>query len=875
MTTRAAAILKADQLAVTAKAKAALATLAKAAAAKADKTAIAAVKAAGVAAVKAKAAKAAIPKEPAVLLPKNKLRRMTGAHLVDPLTLTGTPIVAAEFGADYSFTVTAHGGRAPYVFELVGGYPAGIDATPSGLADAIIAGTLPLGTTDRVLTLINPGFETGDLTGWVGSNSGIWPTVGSNAHHVVTSFDGNSPHDGTYFVTAGAEQQGYLFQIFDVTADATLVDAGGVTLDGLAGWHNNIHDGQLDTGWLNLWCLNGAGAVILDHHLAATEAVAAWEHLTLASHAIPAGTREIRTGFVDIRSVGPTDSSDWDSFTPATLHGVGAQSEFTPLSVRVTDVNGATAQLPNFTLNLYSADELPGGADDPPWQSVIDAGLEGVWALKTTAGPRYAFLHTPAADGALLITLGGTITVDDGGNASISFAGTHVFDRWDFSGYKVLFAAGVPQPTFNDSQFRKTDLTSVVGYLLQGGRAGVGDAPLPQFNYCDFLGDTVEANEGDLTIANTGTYQASFCRFLNFSHNAWNTGGSAILKLTDCYIGPVKNNTAGDIHSEPIHGFGLERIEMLRVFLDGRGATPTPPAFVTAMGVFQQTVAAHNKVESCIIIGVADQGASAGPLWCSGPAIVEVNDSVLEAYDAGGGVKKYTGGDSGFFGSNNRDAATSAMLDSQLNLPEFGGAGDRATFDAVNQTPEISLSAANAKATRSAITLGDLVQMGAGPINAAGGKVYACFNVTFGNGDNYQRIGLGIGRTRRDKPLGNFDAYTFAFSSYGLCYRNTLNHSGLPSWNFWAPGSVAVAVLFDFTTKQAWTYIGGVYGGAASGAPNAVTGADGADFSYLPAVDLFLAYQAHALNDACQIEDVAVHFAAQQAAWEGAGFVQA
>ena len=101
------------------------------------------------------------------------------------------------------------------------------------------------------LALANPGFETGDLTGWTRSTGG-----GPNRWDAVTSsFFMSGPSSGTYFASAEANGstsavENGIYQRIDISACATQIDAGvlGVNLTGVG--HGQTEDPYFDTASL-------------------------------------------------------------------------------------------------------------------------------------------------------------------------------------------------------------------------------------------------------------------------------------------------------------------------------------------------------------------------------------------------------------------------------------------------------------------------------------------------------------------------------------------------------------------------------------------------------------------------------------------------
>lgn len=73
------------------------------------------------------------------------------------------------------------------------------------------------------LTLVNPGAESGNTTGWTMGGGGFTATTANPAGHTMT------PLVGTYAFTASANADPVMYQVIDLSAFATAIDAGTVS----------------------------------------------------------------------------------------------------------------------------------------------------------------------------------------------------------------------------------------------------------------------------------------------------------------------------------------------------------------------------------------------------------------------------------------------------------------------------------------------------------------------------------------------------------------------------------------------------------------------------------------------------------------------
>lgn len=194
-------------------------------------------------------------------------------------------------------TGASSAGDATMLFD---GSDAGL--TPSSSSDSVVGITLSGTCSNWLLPIINPGFETGDLTGWTATGD-LFGNGGVNRWNAVTSTVlVPSPASGTYFASAeangetgGAAHQTGIFQRVDISACATDIDNGDlvVTLTGIG--HGQTEDPHFDNGKLQIAFYDAAsgGSQLgssIESNLSLTTT---WSEVTIPFTAVPEDTRSI------------------------------------------------------------------------------------------------------------------------------------------------------------------------------------------------------------------------------------------------------------------------------------------------------------------------------------------------------------------------------------------------------------------------------------------------------------------------------------------------------------------------------------------------------------------------------------------------------
>ncbi|MCA9470681.1 MAG: type II secretion system GspH family protein [Nitrospirales bacterium] len=216
-----------------------------------------------------------------VLVGDNNL--LVNSEDVFVLDLTGTGLLSA--------------GRATMLFD---GSDAGL--IPSSSSDSVVGITLSGTCSNWLLPIINPGFETGDLTGWTRTED-VFGQGGVNQWNATTaSYYMPSAPGGTYFASAetngetgGNTHRTGLSQRIAVSACSVNIDAGGlvVTLSGVG--HGQTDALKRDYGSLQLTFYDAvSGGNPIGSAAVSNNATAySWTDLTIPYVEVPVGTRSI------------------------------------------------------------------------------------------------------------------------------------------------------------------------------------------------------------------------------------------------------------------------------------------------------------------------------------------------------------------------------------------------------------------------------------------------------------------------------------------------------------------------------------------------------------------------------------------------------
>lgn len=160
------------------------------------------------------------------------------------------------------------------------------------------------------LQIVNPSFETGDLTGWSvypegGNAPQVWPAAGGPG---ITG-----SQDGDYHLGGGTTTPTYIYQQFPLpSALWAAIDTGAKVLQGFAAWHRTFAP-QTDNGRIYA-AFHDADGDIISYHTNAHTHPDAWTREELSATFIPAGTRDIRLNAQSVRVTGTNNDNYWDAF---------------------------------------------------------------------------------------------------------------------------------------------------------------------------------------------------------------------------------------------------------------------------------------------------------------------------------------------------------------------------------------------------------------------------------------------------------------------------------------------------------------------------------------------------------------------------------
>lgn len=153
---------------------------------------------------------------------------------------------------------------------------------------------LAIHTGENGLSLSNPGFEAGDLTGWAVADAG-W-TVATDAETADASHSSDGPNEfprsGTYALWGTEDPSMSIYQDVDVSGYATGIDAGQTVVRARAWFRNTLGDG--DRGRVVVECGDSGHTTVLKTITGPwITTYGSWAEC-LASGIIPPGARNLR-----------------------------------------------------------------------------------------------------------------------------------------------------------------------------------------------------------------------------------------------------------------------------------------------------------------------------------------------------------------------------------------------------------------------------------------------------------------------------------------------------------------------------------------------------------------------------------------------------
>jgi hypothetical protein len=141
--------------------------------------------------------------------------------------------------------------------------------------------------------LTNPGFETGDATGWTNGGGGF-----VDIGNMCISCD-DSPHSGSYMAywNADSESTYYLYQTVDLSSYASDIDAGNAVITATGWLISNEYPAQ-DLFDMEVRFYDGTLTEIVgDRYDTGTQDVDTWGQYGIQSYTIPTGARSVEVRF--------------------------------------------------------------------------------------------------------------------------------------------------------------------------------------------------------------------------------------------------------------------------------------------------------------------------------------------------------------------------------------------------------------------------------------------------------------------------------------------------------------------------------------------------------------------------------------------------
>ncbi len=157
------------------------------------------------------------------------------------------------------------------------------------------------------VSITNPSFETGDLTGWT-----LTSALTNNPGGAINFQLGTSPaaaQDGSWFYSGRANgsvtnknpQTLGIFQRVDVSGLMPQIDAGGVTLTDLTGWGYGETGGTPDSAFLRLGffdAVSGGSQIGSFIDSASVNQQNSWAQMSITNVLLPIGTKSIYIGLL-------------------------------------------------------------------------------------------------------------------------------------------------------------------------------------------------------------------------------------------------------------------------------------------------------------------------------------------------------------------------------------------------------------------------------------------------------------------------------------------------------------------------------------------------------------------------------------------------
>jgi len=286
--------------------------------------------------------------------------------------------------------------------------PLRTDNTAYNVGDFIRVPTAAVAPIVRPLALTNPGFDTGDLTGW---------TILTGTFTAKTSEGSVLPQAGTHFGSGNISSAFEIRQDFDLTTTYTAaeIDTGALTFDGSV-YQDDTFGDQFDTGAYNIEALDSSGAVVstlFDSGFAVRGTGGTWFQIVSGSQSVPATTRSLRFRLRGLLVFGSTVNVAFDT-----------------VEATVTQPAGAGPSQEQYENRIYECTVAgTSAASQPTYDTTVDANTVDGTATFTA---RQAWMRDAVVD---------TVVSNKEFTLNVNFDEVRAVDDW-FNGGAVEFQVG-------------------------------------------------------------------------------------------------------------------------------------------------------------------------------------------------------------------------------------------------------------------------------------------------------------------------------------------------------------------------------------------------------------------------------------------------
>jgi hypothetical protein len=219
--------------------------------------------------------------------------------------------------------------------------------------------------------LTNPGFETGDATGWTNDGGGGAVDIG-----LKCSWCDDLPFTGSYqaYWETDSEPTYYLYQTVDLSSYASDIDAGNAVITATGWLISNEYQASppYDEFYMQVRFYDvGSSEIVPDRYDTGTVNNANWAQYGIVNYTIPTGARSVEVRFSTWEACCDAGSADDFSVTVGTPCAAG---QYDQDSFRTRNDNG------DETTSTWTA------AADTDWNQMVDKNFRVRFLVQETAG---------------------------------------------------------------------------------------------------------------------------------------------------------------------------------------------------------------------------------------------------------------------------------------------------------------------------------------------------------------------------------------------------------------------------------------------------------------------------------------------------------